>query len=313
MLYRNMKRIFILIITLVAFTLCQAQNVDLSLKLEKGKVYKQVIRSKINTVQRIDIQIVKGVELEDIMTTTGIMNFFVKDINETGYLMAVTFDSLDISIQMPQTFQGYSSGAMNPNDPFAPILEAMKQITFEIVMSKKGKVIEIRNLEVVWNAVVDQSKGLSETQREQFKTYLMQVYGDDAMKDNIEMVTAIFPDKPVNKGDKWTVDTDLDPTLFLGTNVSTNYHLTDLTPDYALIIGTADFKTDDKDLSGEYADEMAVTRESEIKVDKNTGWIIEAKINQEIKGNINVEDTPKMSDGMKMLTIVTTEMVVKDK
>ena len=49
-----------------------------------------------------------------------------------------------------------------------------------------------------------------------------------------------------------------------------------------------------------------------IKVDKNTGWIIEAKINQEMKGETQVNATPQMPDGMTIPMMMNNEINFTD-
>jgi hypothetical protein len=44
---------------------------------------------------------------------------------------------------------------------------------------------------------------------------------------------------------------------------------------------------------------------SEIKVDKNTGWIIEAKLNQEMKGESQFNENTQKADGMNIPLTMT--------
>ena len=49
---------------------------------------------------------------------------------------------------------------------------------------------------------------------------------------------------------------------------------------------------------------------SEIKVDKETGWIIEANINQEIKGDAYMKGNSQMPNGMKIPMMMNNEMTI---
>jgi hypothetical protein len=305
-----MRTIFTLIITSIIFTSCQSQSTDLSLRLEKGEEYKQITNSKATIIQEVN-----GQKMNMVMTITGTMTFLVKDVNANGYIMDTKFESLSMSMQMPQGTMNFSSEKNDPNDIFSTILGAMKDKTFEVKMSKTGKINEVKNVEALWETAINQFEQLPEMQKEQIKAQIMKAYGADALKGNIEMVTAIYPDKPVKKGDKWTINTKLESGM--SAKMTTDYEYTDLTSDYALIKGNSNIETADKDAYIESNGmpmkyDLTGSMKSEIKVDKNTGWIIEAKINQEIKGDAYIKENPQVPNGMKIPMTMINEMVIKN-
>ncbi len=305
-----MRTIFTLILASIILTSCQSQSVDLSLKLDKGKEYKQISVSKATITQEVNGQNVKMV-----MSINGTMTFLVKEINDKGYNMDTKFEKLSMSMQMSQGSIEFSSEKNDVNDIFSTILGAMKNKPFEITMSKSGKITEVKNVEALWEPAINQFGQLSEMQKEQIKAQIMKAYGADAIKGNIEMVSAIYPDKPVNKGDKWTINTKLESGM--SANMTTDYEFADLTSDYALIKGNSKIETADKDAyiksNGKPMKyNLTGSMTSEIKVDKNTGWIIEAKINQEIKGDAYIKGNPQMPNGMKIPMRVLNEMVIKN-
>jgi hypothetical protein len=305
-----MRTIFTLIIASIIFTSCQSQKTDLSLRLEKGKVYKQITNSKATIIQEVN-----GQKMNMVMTISGTMTFLVKDVNASGYSMDTKFESLSMSMQMPQGTMDFSSEKNDPNDIFSTILGAMKNKTFEVRMSKTGKITEVKNVEALWGTAINQFEQLPEMQKEQIKAQIMKAYGADALKGNIEMVTAIYPDKPVKKGDKWTINTKLESGM--SAKMTTDYEFTDLTSDYALIKGNSNIETADKDAYIESNGmpmkyDLTGSMTSEIKVDKNTGWIIEAKINQEIKGDAYIKENPQVPNGMKIPMTMINEMVIKN-
>jgi len=127
------------------------------------------------------------------------------------------------------------------------------------------------------------------------------------------MVTAIFPDNPVNKGDKWTIKTNLESGM--AALMTTEYEFTDLGSDYAMIKGNSVIETEDKDAYIESNGmpmkyDLTGSMISEIKVDKETGWIIEANINQEIKGDAYIKGNPQLPNGMKIPMIMKNEMTI---
>jgi hypothetical protein len=227
--------------------------------------------------------------------------------------MDAKFEKLSMSMQIPQGTMEFSSEKNDVNDIFSTILGAMKNKSFGIIMSKAGKILEVRNVEALWENVINQFDPLPEMQKEQVKAQIMKAYGEDALKGNIEMVTAIYPDKAVNKGDKWTINTNLESGM--SAKMITSYEFTDLTSDFALIKGNSTIETADKDAYIESNGmplkyDLNGTMLSEIKLDKITGWILEAKITQEIKGDAYIKENPQMPNGMKIPMTMINEMLI---
>ena len=303
-----MKTIFTLILTVFVLTSYQTQNSDLSLKLEKGKEYKQITNSKTTIIQEVN-----GQKVNMVMTIKGTMTFLVKDITENGYNMDAKFEELSMSMQMPQGLMEFSSEKNDANDIFSTILGAMKDKAFGITMSKTGKITDVKNVEALWSTAINTFDQLSEMQKEQIKAQIMKAYGGEALKGNIEMVTAIYPDSPVNRGDKWTINTKLESGM--SANMTTDYEFAELTSEYALIKGKSTIVTADKDAYIESNGmpmkyDLTGSMDSEIKVDKNTGWIIEATINQKIEGDTYIKENPQLPNGMKIPMTMINDMVI---
>lgn len=303
-----MKTIFTLILTVFVLTSFQTQNSDLSLKLEKGKEYKQITNSKATIIQEVN-----GQKVNMVMTIKGTMTFLVKDITENGYNMDAKFEELSMSMQMPQGLMEFSSEKNDANDIFSTILGAMKDKAFGITMSKTGKITDVKNVEALWSTAINTFDQLPEMQKEQIKAQIMKAYGGEALKGNIEMVTAIYPDSPVNRGDKWTINTKLESGM--SANMTTDYEFAELTSEYALIKGKSTIVTADKDAYIESNGmpmkyDLTGSMDSEIKVDKNTGWIIEATINQKIEGDTYIKENPQLPNGMKIPMTMINDMVI---
>ena len=58
---------------------------------------------------------------------------------------------------------------------------------------------------------------------------------------------------------------------------------------------------------------MSGTMSSEIKVNRKSGWVIESKINQIIKGTAEVKDNPKIPGGMIIPMTMSNEMTITEK
>ncbi len=301
-----MKKIYTLLLASIIVTSIQSQTVDLSLKLEKGKEYKQVTSTKSIVVQNM-----MGEEINMTMTANGTTSFLVKTINDDSYEMETMYDNLSMAVEMPQGAKSYSS-AKDKDNPIFSVLNKLKDKPFEVVMSKKGKIKEVRKTDVIEQTIIDSFDQLPEGHREQMKAQIMAAFGGETMKKNIELVSAIYPDKPVKKGDKWNINTSVAGDISL--SVSTEYELVDYNSEYALIKGNATIKPGDKDAASMTTldFEFSGSQISVIKVDINTGWIIEAKTTQEIKGELemNMGGSQEMNEGVKIKMKMVQETLV---
>ncbi len=82
--------------------------------------------------------------------------------------------------------------------------------SFNVKMAKNGKILEVHNIESMIESLFEGFSYIPDNQLLKYKAQLNKAYGAEAYKGNIEMVTAIFPDNSVNKGDKWKIKTNLE-------------------------------------------------------------------------------------------------------
>ncbi|MBB6612866.1 hypothetical protein H7F15_17625 [Pontibacter sp. Tf4] len=306
-----MKKLFTLFFSLILSVSVFAQKAGLSLNLQKDQVYKQVTTSKGTIVQDFN-----GQKLNMVMIMAGTMSYRVKSVSPAGYNMEVSFDNLSMAMQVPQGNVEFNSEKNDPNDIFSTVLNAMKNKPFRVVMSKSGKVTEIDGVDAMWGSTIDQFSQLSDAQKAQIKAQIMKSYGEEAMKGSIETATAIYPEKPVNKGDKWTVSTKLEAGM--SANLNTEFQYAENTADHALLRGTSTIATADKDAYIETNGipmkyDITGSQVSEIKVDKKTGWILEAKINQNMKGDAHIKDNPQLPGGMTIPMTIESETTISGK
>lgn len=293
-----MRRTFTLLLATIIITSIQSQTADLSLNLEKGKEYKQTSNSNSRVLMNV-----MGQEMNISRTVNVITSFLVKDINKDGYIMEAKYEKLSMFMKMLQGGEvEISSEEVDANNLLiASLLEKIKGMSFEITMSKTGKITEVKNCEAIMETFVEGFDQLPEEKREEMKDQIKDAYGDEAIKSSMEMITGIFTDKPVKKGDKWKLNTSIESGMSM--NLASEYELVELTSDYALIKGNATVVTPDKEANAitsimPMQFDVAGTSLSEIKVDVKTGWIISAKITQDIQGEASMLESPLTKDQM---------------
>lgn len=302
-----MKYLITLVLGLIVWP--AVSQVDLRLNLEEGKSYTQNTQSNASIVQNL-----MGQEIKIDVGLKGQMTFTVDKANQDNYEMTVRFDNLMMSMGSLQGKTEFDSENPKEGDAYSQILSNVIGKPFNITMSKTGEIVDIKNMDQVWeSAFADQN--ISATEKAQILSQLNQTYGAKAMKGNIEMVTAIFPESKVNLGDTWTNSVRL--ASGMEGELKTEYTYEGTENGLNKISGKGAIETLDKDaylnVNGlDLKFDMTGSMNSEIKVDQSSGWIVEATINQTIDGTASMKGNEQMPNGLTIPMKINTEMNVSN-
>ena len=306
-----MKKILGFVFLLLLVTSCEVKKERLELNLTKGETYTQQMASSMSILQTIN-----GQEVKTNMSVHGKMTYKVIDIQNSVYEIEVRYESLALKMSMPGGTMEFSSEKNDANDILSTLLGVMKNKPFLVKMTKTGKVNEVKNIENLFSDMFIKTPTLNEMQQQQIRQQLMQAYGEQAFKGNLEMCSAIFPDSTVAKGDKWVIKTKL--ASGMAANMETSYELKETEDTFYIISGISKIATADKDayiqsngMPLKY--DMTGTMTSEIKINRKTGWVIESKTSQTIQGTAQIKDNPQMPGGMSIPMTMNNEMTVTEK
>jgi hypothetical protein len=306
-----MKKILYIIIGLTLWTSCQAQKETLELNLTKDEIYNQRMVLNASMFQTID-----GQQIDINMSMSGDMTYKIIDIQDAVYDMEVRYETMGMKMTLPFGEMEFSSDKNDENDILSTVLRKMINKPFFVKMTKFGKVIEVKNIESLFSDLLDEFPQIDDFQRQRMKDQLMQAYGEKAFKGSFEMCTAIFPDLPVSKGEKWTINTQLETGMSAA--IETDYQLKEVTGSYCQIIGISRIETVDKDAYMELNGmpvkyNLRGTMTSDIKIDKVTGWVLSANIYQSVSGTIYIEDDSEELAGMEIKMTMINEVVISEK
>lgn len=301
-----MKKIFFLTLLITTLLGCSAEKVGLALNLEAAKTYRQEMSSTMSINQSF-----MGQEMNMDMIVSGVMLYQVKKVTDAGYEMEVVHEKLSSTMRMPQGEYTFSSDDPDSDNPFSQVFSKMINKPFEMTLNKSGRVVSIRNLDKFFDEIINSYDHLSEGERLAIKEQMMNSYGEKSLKGNIEMAISIFPDYPVNPGDKWTLDSKVQTNVEL--NTSTEYEFIKVENGIAFLKGTATLKTEKNNKINQQGMDMEIlmdgTMTSDLQVDVNTGWIIEAHVEQKLSGKTIMADSEAMPGGMsipmKMKNVIT--------
>lgn len=291
-----MKKIFFLLVLTLVFKVSVGQKQRLGFNLQVGQTYYHLIKSSSNVKEELN-----GEKIDIEIGLTSKTAFKVTGLNDSIYDMAVSYEKLEMTMKRADRTMTFSSESKDENDMMSKMLSLMVGQPFNMKMTKAGKIIEVKNVDLIFDNMFDKLPDISAEQKEQVKAQLMQSYGEKAFKGSFEMVTSIFPESPVKKGDSWVINTKLETVM--SANLVTTYEFKDRTDSYYFILGNGKIETSDKDayvqISGmptRYNLDGNMT--ASLKVDSKTGWIIEATINQKMSGIADIKDNPNLPGGL---------------
>ena len=303
-----MKKVLVLIGLMIAFQATFAKKLDLKFNLKEGETYKQVMTSTSKVSQEIMGQ---KMDITIVMSNTTL--YKVLKIVDGNYEMEVSYDKMSMSMDMPQGNVKFSSDDESADNPFSPIVNSMIGKKFNLTMSEKGHIIELTGIKELMDAVFSSVPG-DQGQLKQMQEQLKGAFGEDAFKNSFEKMTAVFPEGKIKKGTEW--DFDLTQNVGFTIDSKNTYKLIDFNKSVATIKGTSTMATPDSssvmdmgvmkmkyDMSGDVVSEM--------KVDVNTGWIIEANMVQKLNGEISMEGQ-NIPEGLKLPMKMETTIQITD-
>jgi len=306
-----MKYFFKLLPLLILFAPCQAQQYKPALHLVKGDTYYMV-----STGNSAVVQSVNGKENKVNIAMSFKMAFKVTAIRDSVYDMEVSYQSLEMKLDVANTTIDMDSKKKDSTDIPSSIIAAMMNKPFNITLTKSGKIKSVDNIEKMIMGVFDNFPKIDTAKKAQIKKQFLQSFGANTFKGSLETGTAIFPATAVSKNDKWTVNTNLESPA--KATVQTIYQLVDVTADFYQIHGDGTMVSDTSskplEINGlpmKY--NLSGTTLSDIKVSKTTGWISEIKLRQLMSGSIQILDNPRVPGGMIIPMTFNTEMSTTNK
>ena len=299
-----MKSFFALIFALFILTNSQAQKQILSLNLIQGQTYTHRINSASSNAQSIN-----GMDMSMKMNLESVINYKVLNSTAAFYEIEIKYVDLKMKMEMPNMKQEFDSKKNESTDLLSKMMNALQKNSIAIKITKSGEIIEVKNTENFFN-VIDEFTEVSNEQRAQMKELLSKSYGEKALKENMKMSIINFPKQAIANGESWTVKNTIDNgTAAIG--IETTYQIKEVNPDYILITGISNIASLNKDKyivqSGmEMRSDMKGNMYSTYKINKKTGWIIDVKTDQKIKGNTYLKESEVMPDGMTLPIEITT-------
>ena len=305
--FKQMKRIVLAILILSTSLCVQAKKYKLALNLEQGKEYHQSSVADMTISQNFN-----GMDMDVEMTVKGNLSFKVIELKDDHYNMDVFYENIAMEMETPQGKTAFSSENAKPEDMMSTMLSKLTDKPFQVKMTKSGKVIEINNMDNLFIGMFDGME-LNVQQKNQLIAQLKQSYGEKAFRGSFEQVTAIYPEEEVAIGDKWNTETNLEAGMSV--KLKNNFTFKAENDTHYLIQGVGTLINNEnspyvKNNGMDIKIDLNGSLISEIKVDKESGWIIEATITQDLSGNTHMKGNPQMPEGMSIPMSIKSKSVI---
>ncbi|NME70929.1 DUF6263 family protein [Flammeovirga aprica] len=276
-----MKNLLLLLLFL-PFSLMAQTN----LKLQKGEKYYQ------NTSNTIALQqTINGQEMNINIDNESKTSFLLEDVKGDNYTFRVTFEKLILGLEMGPQIQTFTS--IDGVDPLSKFLNLLTQHHFVIVMSDKGKLLEVRDMDKLWAEIEKEPLEIPAMQKMQMINQLKQSYGQEQLKSNLELMFGIYPAKEVEGKQKWVINSTLKGGITA--DLSRTFMITETNDETVVlkeesILSTDPEKKDFNEVNGVPTRfEGEGTMNSTFTLDKTTGWVNNALIKLNVKGKSIVQ------------------------
>lgn len=276
-----MKRYLTFLFALLLSSLCFGAEM-LTINLQKGQEYTQKINLKSTVFSSSEGQEIKTVTL----STIGV-NYKVLNIINENYEIQVKYDYLTSSFEfLDQKYEFSSKG--DKSDLTNLLLSNLTKNSFIIVMNKQGTIVSSKNTENLFKNLFDDAPNLLPEDQELLKSQLEESFGGENFKKNLETTSLSYPNKEINIGDSWDIQSETaGPIALVAKNTFT---LNKINVDTLELTGASQIKTStDKtttlnDLKIKYNIEGTGT--SNLVIDKKTGLIKKCDIIQNASGEM---------------------------
>ena len=278
MIFSDIKKsikIILLSIIIVMQCACKSESepVEIKLDLEEGKEYTQNMTSTITAKTLFS-------EMSMIMTVK--MSFLIEKVSDTIYFAKAQYKKVAWTIQSNSFSETFDTENSDDSDFKLVGYKVFTNTPFYVALSKNGKVHYVDESET-WEKIASSlaELQLSIEQKEEILILLKNMAKN--LKNHIENIQLFFPDKSVIKGEKWKKQKE--SISYRNMIVTSEYQLIEVKEDYLTIkesVTVSVNKTQDVEMQSAIEEQNmrdlleAGIIAGEIKIDRRTGWIIEA-------------------------------------
>ncbi len=283
------KKLITTTLSLTLLLMSYAQSINLELNLSEGQVFHQKNNYILNSTLILGEEIVKYRYEVNRLTS-----FKVLKTNTNSYELEVRFEKLSVGIGETKIEYVMGSDTKEQDDPYSKIVLNMIDVPFQITMTRKGRIEDIRGLDTLIANAFDTDLDITEHEMIGVKQLILLWFDQKAFVSSVEIATACYPESPVSVEDTWQSQVELKQQA--GLYCTTTYTLVSSDATHNTIEGKSQIKTDKspvyEDEDGGYVVmDLEGTLTSTLKLDTESGLVTNATMQQEMEGIFQTQET----------------------
>lgn len=284
------------------------KKVDLTLHLKQGETFNQVL----TTNQTLN-QTIQGQQQGMNQTVTMGYTFDIDTVNTDGSAtITVTYRSVAMDQQSPAGSISYDSE--NPPDTIPAGAEALAALvgqSFQLLLSPSSEILDIQGADRMIANMMDALGMPNDSTTAAIREGLDKQFGTNAIKASMFTILGVYPERPVAVGDTWTKTGAVMAGLPLLERIT--YKLKNMEDSSALVEVNATLEPDPEApplMMGpvEIKYDVSGTQTGTMQIDPTTGWVTQAAMTQDASGNMNIEPSPQVPQGMSWPVTIHTEI-----
>ncbi|MHC4404828.1 MAG: DUF6263 family protein [Planctomycetota bacterium] len=266
------------------------EKIELRLRFKEGDSIKQ----KMITDQQI-VQTIQGQKQDMQQAMEMGMTQDVEKVNPDGSArIKVTYHSVKMVQQAPPPVGKIEYDSANPPanvHPMAAGMAALVGQSFTIEMTPEGTVTKVEGADEMLERIAEQVPAGGAMVKEQLKKQ----FGDEALKQMMEKVTAIYPDNPVDIGDSW--NTSIEVTTGFPISMENTYTLIARRDGVAVLDVRSTVKGNPNAKPIEMGPmkikyNLSGSQYGETEIDEATGWPVKSTMKQDLSGQVEMIGGP---------------------
>lgn len=273
----------------------------LSLNLKKGSTYFLNMQGNMSLNTEMN-----GQKTTISSTMDGIARFEVRDATDSGFVLDCSYDSMHMTVRSPMGKFEYSTDKSQAvKDGATSAMNGMAMQHFTVTLLKNGGIKKIHHPDTTGMAgMMKNFPGMDQIRKMLMMGQMRKGFSEKTMRENLERMTAIFPNKKVNLNEEW--GSTVMPDSASDHMIKTVYRLVDYQGGIATIKGTSTSKANNSQKQNSMFPavyDLDGTSEMIIKVDASTGWIKEADLKRDLVGQLQMKGQSSGNNSNKAIPV----------
>lgn len=256
-----------------------------------------------NSVAQDISQTIMGMEQGMSQNMEFVVQFDVVEKRRNGnFSIDMTYNEVRFDSKNPMGTASYDS-ADPDSEPTQETLaySAMVGQTIGMDMTPNASIEDVRGLDALIDNMLN-AYGIPEgAQRAEVKGMLDQQFNSSSLKNQIGAAMVAYPNNAVGVGDSWKDTREVSAGFPLVINAT--YTVKEIRDDVVILDVKSDIETGKMDkpmqMQGmEMMYKLSGTQNGTMTVDRKTGWVLSASIDQDVSGNVDLLPNAQVPDGM---------------